>query len=467
MLESIELAKYSMLVMIILVILMVGCEIPQEKLQSQEKAQNPLDKLISEEINYTQYTENGFSVLYPQWPDTTKGDVELTVSKGYCTVAVNTEGIPAKQWFGMFLESIEKQSGEIIISDEDNLQAKFSLNFQNVTLISDNRIFVCNDESTTVTITCVEEVDKVMQKLSDTIYSSVSCQEEEMEFKEYQEDDFSVSYPDWEEINDGNEQRVLGRTKGVCSVIVDKHNALPEDIFHWLTTSIEEKENHTMLDSSIDAYTIEYQFSYGENAMTANTKVLYCNYQSYITQVLCVDEYVTEEDREIKDTILHSVQCAQEYEIPTPEIIEEEKEEVKERTPEIIEELEDEIVKTNIGEEFGIDEEMVVYFINSNDFFTRIMKDFPRANLVVEDDDRELRLRVLVDSDGKIALLEDGSYDDADVTLIVPLRDALNVFSNAKNINPLTLIGFAVNVRTEPAAIKNEVIQKVLRGEYS
>ena len=110
---------------------------------------------------------------------------------------------------------------------------------------------------------------------------------------------------------------------------------------------------------------------------------------------------------------------------------------------------------------------MVVYFINSNDFFTNVMKDFPKANLLIEDEDRELKLRVLIDGEGKITLLEDGEYSDADVTLIIPLRDALNIFNNAENINPFTLISFAINVRTEPAEIKNQVIQKVLSGEYN
>jgi hypothetical protein len=68
---------------------------------------------------------------------------------------------------------------------------------------------------------------------------------------------------------------------------------------------------------------------------------------------------------------------------------------------------------------------------------------------------------------GKITLIQDGQFYDADVTLIVPLRDALNIFSNAQNINSATLLSFAINVRTVPASIKNEAIQKVLRGEYN
>ena len=76
------------------------------------------------------------------------------------------------------------------------------------------------------------------------------------------------------------EQRLLSVTKGICSVIVDKHNALPIDIINWLEKAIEDKEDHTLLSSSEheDKHYIIYQFPYGESTLTATTKVLYCNY---------------------------------------------------------------------------------------------------------------------------------------------------------------------------------------------
>jgi hypothetical protein len=425
------------------------------------------DKLVNEEISYSQYSKDGFSVLYPQWPDNTNGDVELTVSKGYCTISINSEKIPAKQWYQMMIDSLEKVSSKIIFVDDDTLQLKHSLIFNNNTLILENRFFTCQDNSIVVTLTCIEEVDGLMQKLSDKIYSSATCQEKELKFNNYRDNDFSVMYPDWDNSLDMEEQRVLGVTKGVCSIIVDKHNALPKDIFNWINKAIEEKDDHNLLTSSADNDYFAYQFLHENNTLTATTKMLYCNYQSYLTQIICVDEYVTDTDKEIKDSVLESVNCAQEYKIPTPQKIEKEKEEVLEKEPEVIKEIESEIVKTNVGEEFGIDEEMVVYFVNSNNFFTKILKDFPKANLLIKDNDRELKLRVLINENGKITLLEDGEYNDADVTLIVPLRDALNIFNNAENINPLNLIGFAINVRTEPVDVKNRIIQKVLRGEYN
>jgi len=453
-------------IFILITILIVGCA-PQTVPSIQAKPQSPLDKIINEEINYSQYFENGFSVEYPLWPDA-DSDVELAVTKGYCSVAINSEKIPAKQWFKMLTDGIEKQAGSIIISDEDNYKIKYSTVYQNITLVSDNRIFVCNDKSITVTLTCIEAVDEVMKMISDRIYPSATCKEEKTEFNEYRDEDFSIEYPDWEQNLDG-ENRLLGVSRGVCSVIVDKHNALPKDIFNWLNITIDEKDDHVLLTTfaANNEYSVVYQFPHGESTLTADTKVFYCNYQSYVTQVICIDEYITEDDEIIQKSVLQSARCAKEYEVPTPEKTKQEKEVVKEKEPEVIEEIEDEIVNTNAGVEFGIDEEMVVYFINSNGFFKNVLKDFPKANLVVVDDDRELNLRVLINNDGEITLLEDGEYSDADVTLIVPLRDALNIFNNAQNLNPLNLIGFAINIRTEPANIKNEVIQKVLKGEYN
>jgi len=38
--------------------------------------------------------------------------------------------------------------------------------------------------------------------------------------------------PDWDKLQD-NSQHKLGVSRGICSVIVDMHNALPKDIYEW------------------------------------------------------------------------------------------------------------------------------------------------------------------------------------------------------------------------------------------
>jgi hypothetical protein len=452
---------------------MVACSTPEERFNSQ------IDKAVSEEFDYSVFSYDGFSVQYPVWP-VSESDVELSVTRGYCTVAINAEKITAEQWYAMMLDAVEQQNATIIISNEKESHMKFSMPYQNLTMVSDNRIYDCKGNGIVVTIMCIDQADAKTQEMHEKIFSSAKCDGEEIKqpsakneetvYKTYNENDFSVIYPDWEKLQDNSEHN-LAVSKGVCSVIVDKHNALPEDIYMWYKDAISKNKDNHLLDSSSegDIYYVTYDMPYEDYILTSASKVIYCNYQSYITQVLCVDELITEDFEKIKDSVIESARCAKEYEVPTPEKIEEAKQEAEKEDPGVIEEIGESIVKTNAGEEFGIDEEAVVYFINNNEFFTKVMKDFPKANIVIEDSEnsRELDLRVSIGSEGKIESLEDGQYSDADITLKVPLRDALNIFGNAQNINLITLIIFAANVRTEPPEIKDEVIQKVLRGEYN
>jgi len=457
-------------ILLIFIILAVVACTPEERFENQ------LDKAMSEEFDYLTYSNEGFSVLHPDWPDTENQDdkTEVSVSVGYCTVLVNSEKMLAKQWYNAMLDSIDEQDTEILDSDEEDNYVKYSMDYQDFKMISRIRMYDCNELSHAVIVTCISDANNKAPHIHEKVYGSVECEKETKEeiYNEFEEDDFEVEHPDWNELEDEHgEERVLGLTKGVCSLIINKHNALPKDIINWLEISIDDNDDQKLLRSTNknDVYYIDYELPYEDHIITAKTKLSYCNYMTYMTQVLCINELSTEHYEEIRENVLDSAICAKKYEIPTPIKIEEKKKEVEEEEPEIIEEIEDEIVQTDIGEEFGIDEEMVVYFINSNDFFTKIMKEFSKVNIVFEDknNNRELELRAEIGNDGKITLLEDGRFSDADVTMMLPLRDALNIFSNAQNINPLTLLGFAVNVRTEPASIKNEIIQGVLSGKYN
>ena len=290
---------------------------------------------------------------------------------------------------------------------------------------------------------------------------------ETTEYTTFAQEDFTIQSPDWNELNDTHgEERIVGLSKGVCSLIVDKHNALPKDIVNWLEQAIDTNYNLIGSEKEGDIYYITYELPYQDFTVTATTKIFYCNYFSYITQVLCVNEMITEEYESIKDEILDSSYCLQEYEVPTPQVIQEEKEEIIEEEPEVVEEIRESVVKTDIGEQYGIDAELVVYFINNNQFFKNVLKDFPKGNLIAEDDGN-IEVRIEVNSAGEIILVEDGLHSDPDVTLIVPLMDVLNILNNADNITPANLIQFAINVRTVPEEIKNEVFERILRGEYN
>ena len=428
---------------------------------------DPLERALSEEISYSTYSGNGFTIDYPDWP-LTENPSEVSVSKGYCTVIVHAEKMIAKQWYDAMINAINPS--DVILADEEELRVKHSSEYLNFTMISDTRIYPCNDMANAVSVVCISEVNDRMQHLHERVFRSAACEEEEKttRYLAFEDEDYVIEHPEWDALEQEGQNRVLGLTQGTCSLIVDKHNALPKDIINWLTQSINDAEDHKLLRTSEvgDTYYIDYELPFEQYSLTATTKIIYCNYFSYITQVICINDFIDEESEAIRDTIINSAGCKKEYQIPEPEEIKQKKETVRKEEPEALEEIE-EIVDTNIGDEFGIDEEMIVYFINDNAFFRNIMKDFPKANIIIKDEDRELKIKATIDNTGRITRIQDGEHSSPDVTLIVPLKDALNIFSNAQNINPVTLIGFAINVRTEPPSIKNEVIQKVLRGEYN
>ena len=455
----------------------------------EQRFEDQLDKAINEEFSYKTFTLKDFSVDYPDWEMKYNEGVELSVSRGYCSVAINSETLKAKQWYDMIAEAVEQQKGEILIANDKDMHVKFSALYQNISLISDNQIFDCNGNAVAVTVMCMESASEKTKDINERVFSSAKCdgklikevkvddndakeettnkeEPEATEFKTFREDDFKAAIPVWNKLED-NGDHLAAVSKGVCSVLIDRHNALPEDIINWIETAINENKDQKLIESRNNK--IVYEMPYEDNTVTSTMDIRYCNYQSYITQVLCVNELITEEYKDIRDTIIDSADCTRTYTPPNKEALEERKETIIEEEPEAIGEIEDEIVKTNAGEEFGIDEELVVYFINNNAFFTKIMKDFPAANMIIHDDanNKELKLKAAIGSDGKITSLEDGQHSSPDITLKIPLKDALNIFGNAENLNPLNLLAFAVNVETVPKEVKNEVIQKALRGEYN
>jgi hypothetical protein len=471
--------KRILFIVILLIILLSGCTTKKERFENQ------LEEAINKPFDYTTFYNNEFSINYPIWPTNPDNDgAEISVTRGYCSVIINTEPINSNTWHEILLESLKSQNGEIIEKYDNINKLIYSLKYKDFNMISTNQIFSCNNNAIAVSIVCIEDAYKKTALLKETILNSAKCnieektieitkegKNEEKIFKEFEEEDFSLEYPDWDIIENNEDQRLLGVSKGICSIIVDKHNALPEDISNWITTEINNKSSHELINTSSEdnIYLIDYELPYQDKTLTAYTKIQYCNYQSYLTQVLCVNNLADANYLKIKDSVLDNSKCAKEYIVPTKKIIEETKKEILEKEPEIIEEIKKDIVKTNIGDEFGIDAELIVYFVNNNVFFKKILKDFPRDNLIIEDkeNNKNLEVHILIDNEGNITSVEDGLLDDPDVTVIIPFQDALNIFNNAQNINALTLISFAINVKTEPENIKKQIIQKILRGEYN
>lgn len=442
----------KLLLVLVLSLFILGCK------------EMAIENVLKQEVNYKTLDVGGFSIDYPDWPKTEENTTsEVSVTRGFCTVIVNSNDARAVDLYRHFTDSFSDAPNILSFDgDEDDLVVISTSMYLENRMFSKIKIEQCNDKSYIINVVCLEEFMgyEEVQNIHQAVFGSAHCDQKELVYEMFEEDDFEIEYPQWSKVDFGN-NTILGVSKGVCSVMVNKHNALPEDLYSWLNLALEGKVIESEAEN--DVYSIKYNSDYEDKVLISEAKMFYCNYQSYMPAVVCIEDEYKEEDKEIIEKVLESAQCKKEYKIPKVEITEE----IKEQEPEVVEEIENEIVKTDAGEEFGIDAEAVVYFINSNEFFTKVMKDFPKANLVFEDDGRELKLRVLVGDDGKIISIEEGEFDDADVTLAVPLIDALNIFNNAANINPLNLLSFAVNVRTDPPEIKNEVIGKVLRGEYS
>jgi uncharacterized lipoprotein NlpE involved in copper resistance len=461
--------------LLIIIILITGCN------------QQNLDDYVKQPYNYSIYTSEDFFIKYPEWPEAEKGDAEIATSRGYCTVIINTmENTDANGLYNVMIDST-KTAPHVLSYEEDsnNLVIKSVATFQEHKLVSLMKLVGCNNNAHIVNIACVEEVvgyPEVLTLYKD-IQDSISCeetiktsnketkeeilnnkQEEETIYEIFEQEDFTIESPEWGEINDLSDDTIFSSTKGSVSILVNKHNALPEDLYNWITENIENNEGHKLLlakEVNEGEYEYKYTFPYEEHTLIAESKIFYCNYESYAPVVVYIESMYDKDVEEVKNKVLNSAVCKKTYPIPKPEI----PEEIIEQQPEIIEETKG-IVKTDIGEEYGLDAEAIVYFINTNQFFIKIMKDFPNANLVLEDATKNIELKIDIDNDGKITSVEDGLHNNYDVTLYVPLRDALNILNNAANINPITLLKFAVSVRTDPIEVKQEVIDKVLKGEY-
>ena len=124
-------------------------------------------------------------------------------------------------------------------------------------------------------------------------------------------------------------------------------------------------------------------------------------------------------------------------------------------------------VKTNVGEEYGVDANAIISFINNNSFFSNIISDFKQTNLVFEDEENERELKLKVKTNrGKISEVKDGHHKKADVTIYLDLEDALEMVEDYEDVSIFRMLRFAKNVRTEPSSVKREVISKVLSGGF-
>lgn len=266
----------------------------------------------------------------------------------------------------------------------------------------------------------------------------------EVTYKMFEQNDFSLKYPDWEKFVSGGDERQLSLKSGICTFAVNKYNALPDDLFEFLKSTV--ADNGYQLDSSgkdSKGYFINYDMPRENYDVFSQMRLEYCNYQTYSITLMCVRQNYNEYHEKIAGAIFDSITCAKEYAIFPPST----------------DFADVGIVKTDEGEKYGFNSRSVVYQINHNPFLRGILKRFSKMNFLFERQEFGVEIKLKTDIlDGKIVLVDDGWYEDADVTLYMPLMEALNVFSNAHNIDASNINIFLKNAQTEPESMKQTVL---------
>ena len=413
--------------LLLVLLLVVGCE-----------------ETVVKEVNWENYLDgSGFSIDHPDWNESEGGNESiLSLSEAGCMVAVNKYDGSSEimyDWLNTYLSSLDV---DITSSDEDSKEIYYAAYHDIYLFYSKLKIYDCNDYAYNVMLACEQSLFNESEY--SRLFDSVSCDEsmkEEVDYVKYTDEDFSVDFPDWD-ITEQDDALVM--RESFCNVYLFENEAGVDDVQGWLIASL---DDYAMKDGIL-----VYNTDYNGTTLKSEAGFNYCNYKTYVVVYTCVESVF---DEEVSMELLDSLECAEVYE----EIEEEPVEEVEEIVEEV-EEIEEEVVGLVLPEEYGlIDPEWIVWFINSNDFFTYILEDYDMVNLILEDD---VNFNIKADLvDGKIVHIEEGLHADG-VSVYIPADDAVDILNSIDNINFVNFLVFAAKVRTEPVELKQEVINKIL-----
>ncbi|MBT4174863.1 hypothetical protein HOE07_04260 [archaeon] len=414
--------------LLLLLLFVVGCE-----------------EAVVQEISWVEYEDdNGFSIDKPDWNGTSESDDNLfTVNGMGCMAAVNKYNGNSEMMFDWLNLYLGEQGVTVFSSDEAERSFSYSAFVGMFLFNTELKIFDCNGYAYNAIWSCEQSVFN--ESVYSKFFDSFSCEEKEIEvdYFMYNEDDFYVTLPEWSEVeNEG--AYVLN--DAFCNVYVFENQAGYDEVYGWLYDSL---ENPVAIGN-----VLEYTQDNGDNVLKSKAGFNYCNYKTYIVSYTCVDSMFIEA---VADEIVNSLYCDavyEEEEIEEVELVEEEE------VVEEVEEIEEEVVSLVLPEEYGfVDAGWIVWFINSNDFFTFILEDYDKVNLVLEDD---VNFNIKADLvNGEIVHIEEGLHSDG-VSVYIPADTAVEILNNAENINFVNFLVFAAQVRTEPESLKQDVINKVL-----
>jgi hypothetical protein len=421
---------------------------------------NTSEHSIKEETVFRNFSYGDFSVEHPEWADGDYSEYSiLALQNGPCMLYVNHHNASITPLFNWFVNMTSSNENVTVLDlDVEKHSMSFLMPYQNISFKARFDMEYCNYETYILGVYCAE--DFWDNETVERFLSSPSCAKvyvepdytsptipnlENTTYLQFVEEDYSLDRPDWDEGNTSGEQ-VFVFTRSACSVILNRYNTPADNVYGWLEKYVDDNESIELVHKNVPEKDITYDVQYGEVLIRARSKTTYCNYQSYNIIGLCEKNYY-ENNSQVLDRIIDSAKCAREYTF-TPEITE------VEQVPE-----EDRIVETDVGSEYGINAESVVIFFNSNPVFVKVMKNYDKVNLQIIDEDVDIKLKAKID-DGLITNVKEGLYSDADFTIIIPLDDALNIFNNADKLTLGNFLSFAINVKTDPPEMKNELIKQ-------
>lgn len=466
-------------ILVALGILMLGCagqeteqqdigpghEIVEEE-PIVEEAEQPLVK----ETAFANFTDGDFSMEYPEWDVREAANTSiLAIGNAWCVLNVDRHDASITPLFNWVINATA--ANENISLDEvdlENYSMGFAADFNNITFNATTKMVYCNHETYVILATCAEDYYHEYEEELERFSSSASCAVEyeepdysqapvlpdldDTEFSTFIDEDYSAKIPEWDEGTVENET-IVRLSKGACTMVLNKYNVLSDTLYDWAERYIEENDSLEPIRMDPEENRIEYEMKAGNVTLRIDSAITYCNYQSYDMITICEKGYFEENEDTLK-VIGGSPRCARTYTI-APEITE------VEETKEIPEE--DRVVETDVGEEYGINAEAVVSFFNGNPIFVKVMKNYDKVNLRITADDEDINLKARLE-DGYIVKVREGSYSDAEFTVIMPLEDALNIFSNADNISIGNILSFIVNVETDPPEKKNELVKEAFKA---
>jgi hypothetical protein len=263
-------------------------------------------------------------------------------------------------------------------------------------------------------------------------------------YNDFEEGYFSFKYPSWKEFNDGGDERLLSARQGICTLAVNKYSALPDYLFSFLKSVVADTGN-TLLSSDNESYVITYEMPNHGSEVLVQMKIAYCNHQAYSITILCIKDHYVSYHEKIVNTTLESVRCSEEYDLSLPNITNND--------------LNSSLIRTDAGEIYVLSDLDVVYLVNRNRFITKKLSSFSKVNLLFEQQEFGIEIKMKAElENGKIISLKKNWHVDADVTLYMPVMEALNLFTHIDEVDASNIGIFLGHVQTERASVKKDVL---------